>query len=134
MQFFRQYKETLLYLVFGILTTIVNIGTYILLTRTIEIDFKYANIIAWLVSIIFAYLTNKFFVFNSKETQKKILIKEFTSFVGCRVFSLLIEMILMYIMIDLLLVNDVVVKIITNISVIVLNYVLSKLIIFKNKK
>lgn len=134
MNIFKQYKETILYLFFGVLSTVVNIGTYVFFTRIINTEFMVANIAAWIVAVLFAYLTNKFFVFESKVTKLKFLIKEFISFVSCRILSLMMEMILMYIMIDMLLVNDLVVKILTNIVVIILNYIFSKLIIFKNKK
>lgn len=133
MVFFKQYKETILYLIFGVLATLVNIGTYIFSTRVMHIDFMVSNIIAWIVSVVFAYLTNKFFVFESKVTQRKLLIKEFTSFVGCRIFSGITEIVIMYAMINLLLINDLVVKITTNVLVIVLNYIFSKLIIFKDR-
>lgn len=128
---YSKYKETFLYLVFGVLSTGVNIGTYILVTRLTNLEFMIANIIAWVVAVLFAYLTNKLFVFKSKKLELEFLVKEFTSFISCRIFSLFIEMIIMYVMIDMLLINDIVVKVTTNIVVIVINYLLSKLIIFK---
>ncbi|MEG0181068.1 MAG: GtrA family protein [Peptostreptococcaceae bacterium] len=128
---YSKCKETFLYLVFGVLSTGVNIGTYILVTRLTNLEFMIANIIAWVVAVLFAYLTNKLFVFKSKKLELEFLVKEFTSFISCRIFSLFIEMIIMYVMIDMLLINDIVVKVTTNIVVIVINYLLSKLIIFK---
>lgn len=134
MTFFQKYKETILYLFFGVLSTIVNIGTYLFFTRMLNVEFLISNCIAWLAAVLFAYVTNKFFVFESKKTDIKFLIKELGTFISCRITSGLIEMILMYIMIDFILINDFVVKIITNIVVIILNFIFSKLIIFKNKK
>lgn len=132
MDILKKYKESIMYLIFGILTVIINISSYIFITRILKLEFLTANIIAWIIAVIFAYTTNKLYVFQSKTTNKE-LIKEFSSFVSCRVLSLLLEMILMYIMIDIMFINDFIVKIFTNIIVIVLNYILSKIIIFKKK-
>lgn len=131
---FTKYKETIYYLVFGVLSTIVNIGVYILCTRTLNIDFIISNWIAWIAAVIFAYITNKFWVFESKKIQIKFLIKEFLSFVSCRIVSGIIEMFLMYVMISILSINDFAVKITTNIVVVILNFIFSKLIIFKEKQ
>ncbi|WP_195939972.1 GtrA family protein [Romboutsia sp. 1001713B170131_170501_G6] len=133
MDILKRYRESIMYLVFGGLTVGVNIATYIGLTRIIELNYMVANIIAWIVAVIFAYITNKFFVFESNNTELKFLIKEFTSFVSCRLLSGVMEMILMYMMIDMMGINDFITKIFTNILVIVLNYVLSKVIIFKKQ-
>ncbi|MDB8802100.1 GtrA family protein [Romboutsia sp. 1001216sp1] len=133
MDILKKYRESIMYLVFGGLTVGVNIATYIGLTRIIELNYMVANIIAWIVAVIFAYITNKFFVFESNNTELEFLIKEFTSFVSCRLLSGVMEMILMYVMIDMMGINDFITKIFTNILVIVLNYVLSKVIIFKKK-
>ena len=131
MIFFKKYKQTILYLIFGVLSTIVNIVTYVVCTRNLNIEFLISNWIAWIVAVLFAYITNKFFVFESKKTNIKFLIKEFSSFVSCRILSGIIDMILMYIMISLMSLNDFIVKIITNIVVVILNFIFSKLIIFK---
>ncbi|WP_092923869.1 GtrA family protein [Romboutsia hominis] len=133
MDILKKYRESIMYLVFGGLTVGVNIATYVGLTRIIELNYMVANIIAWIVAVIFAYITNKFFVFESNNTELKFLIKEFTSFVSCRLLSGVMEMILMYVMIDMMGINDFITKIFTNILVIVLNYVLSKVIIFKKQ-
>lgn len=130
----KEYKETISYLIFGILSTIVNIATYVFFSRIIKINFMISNIIAWFVAVIFAYITNKFFVFESKNINIKFILKEITSFMSLRILSGLTELILMYIMINIMLINDFIVKIITNIVVVILNFIFSKLIIFKNKK
>lgn len=133
MTLFAKYKQTILYLIFGVLSTIVNILTYAFCTRNLNIEFLISNWIAWIVAVLFAYITNKFFVFESKKINIKFLIKELSSFVSCRLLSGIIEMILMYIMISLMSLNDFIVKIITNVVVVILNFIFSKLIIFKNK-
>ncbi|HBE9551792.1 GtrA family protein [Clostridioides difficile] len=130
----KKHKETILYLFFGAFTTLVNIVSYLFFTRVILFNFIVANALAWILAVLFAYVTNKFFVFESKRIEIRFLFKEFLSFVSFRLLSGVVEMLIMYIMIDLLFVNDVIVKIFTNIVVIVLNYFFSKMIIFKNKK
>ncbi|MBQ3420932.1 MAG: GtrA family protein [Romboutsia sp.] len=133
MRFLQKHKETILYLFFGVLSTVINIFTYFIASRVLSFGLIQSNILAWVIAVIFAFITNKFFVFESKEVTSKIIIKEFISFIGCRVFSCLIEIILMYFMVRMLMVNDIIVKIITNVIVIIINYVLSKIIIFKKK-
>ena len=113
---------------------IVNIATYAFCSRILNINFMISNIIAWFAAVIFAYITNKLFVFESKNTNIKFILKELTSFMSCRILSGTIELILMYIMINFMFINDFIVKIITNIVVVVLNFIFSKLIIFKNNK
>ncbi|HBG2114481.1 GtrA family protein [Clostridioides difficile] len=130
----KKHKETILYLFFGAFTTLVNIVSYLFFTRVILFNFMVANAFAWILAVLFAYVTNKFFVFESKRIEIRFVFKEFLSFVSFRLLSGVVEMLIMYVMIDLLFVNDVIVKIFTNIVVIVLNYLFSKMIIFKNKK
>ncbi|EGT2207913.1 GtrA family protein [Clostridioides difficile] len=129
----KKHKETILYLFFGAFTTLVNIVSYLFFTRVILFNFIVANALAWILAVLFAYVTNKFFVFESKRIEIKFLFKEFLSFVSFRLLSGVVEMLIMYVMIDLLFVNDVIVKVFTNIVVIVLNYLFSKMIIFKEK-
>ncbi|HBG2929631.1 TPA: GtrA family protein [Clostridioides difficile] len=129
----KKHRETILYLFFGAFTTLVNIVSYLFFTRVILFNFMVANALAWILAVLFAYVTNKFFVFESKRIEIKFLFKEFLSFVSFRLLSGVVEMLIMYVMIDLLFVNDIIVKAFTNIVVIVLNYFFSKMIIFKNK-
>lgn len=129
---FKKHKETILYLFFGAFTTLVNIVSYLFFTRVISFNFMVANALAWIIAVLFAYITNKFFVFESKKITFIFLMKEFLSFIGFRLLSGLVEMIMLYIMINLLLINDFLTKIITNIIVIILNYIFSKMLIFKN--
>ncbi|HBG7262476.1 TPA: GtrA family protein [Clostridioides difficile] len=130
----KKHRETILYLFFGAFTTLVNIVSYLFFTRVILFNFMVANALAWILAVLFAYVTNKFFVFESKRIEIKFLLKEFFSFISFRLLSGAVEMLIMYVMIDLLFVNDVIVKVFTNIVVIALNYLFSKMIIFKNKK
>ena len=132
-ELFKKYKEAILYVIFGVFTFLTNLVTYLVCTRLFSIDILISNSIAWIVSVVFAYITNKIFVFESKETRLEYILKEFSSFVGCRIFSGVVELMIIFVMATLAGINDLVVKIVTNVVVIVLNYVCSKLIIFKKK-
>ncbi len=126
-----KYRETILYLVFGVLSTIVNIVTYLFATRTLNLGFLLSNWIAWITAVIFAYITNKFFVFESTKRDIRFIVKEFGAFISCRIVSGVIEMIIMFVMINLLLIDDFIVKLVTNVVVMILNFLFSKLFIFK---
>lgn len=122
------HKEIIRYIIFGILTTIINYISYVILTRIFTVSELYSVAIAWIISIIFAFITNKFFVFNNKNN---FILKEFALFTGSRVSTLLLDLSLMFILVKVLLFNDLVCKAIINILVIVLNYILSKFLVFK---
>lgn len=125
-----QYKEVLLYLIFGVLTTLVNIVTYALCTKVLGINWQISNVIAWVLSVLFAYVTNRKYVFESKDAN---VIREMISFFAFRLLSFVLDMGFMYLFIDLMHCNDMISKIIVQVIVIVLNYVFSKLFIFKKK-
>ncbi len=130
---YQKHRETVLYLVFGGLTTLINIIAYWTLTKILLVDFMVATAAAWIISVLFAFITNKLFVFNSKSLAAMIILKELVLFVGARLFSGALDMGVMYLFVDVLHYNDMLIKILSNIIVIVVNYVLSKLIIFKKK-
>ncbi len=130
---YHKYRETILYLVFGGLTTLINIASYWVLTKLFSVDILVANALAWLISVLFAFVTNKLFVFDSKSLAAGLVIKELVLFMGARIFSGALDMGIMYLFVDVLHFNDMVIKILSNIIVIVVNYVLSKLVIFKKK-
>ena len=127
-------KETILYLVFGILTTAINIAVCGLLSDILKWDIYLSSTIAWILSVIFAFVTNKIFVFNSKSTDKKVLLKETVFFLIARLISLGFDMLVVWLMADLWGINVWIVKIISNIIVIIMNYIFSKLFIFNNKQ
>ena len=123
-------KEVVLYIIFGVLTTLVNIMSYLFFAKICGINILISNIMAWFFSILFAYVTNRILVFESKN--KKILY-EFALFIGGRGLSGILDSLLFYVLVVLLMFNDIVSKIFINIIVIIINYVLSKKIIFKEK-
>ena len=125
--------ETISYLIFGILTTVISIAAFDIFHVQLHWEWKISNMLAWLISVIFAFITNKLFVFQSKSFTLKLFLWEFTTFITARLLSLGVEMLGMWILIDLCFVDSMISKIIMNIIVIIINYVLSKLIIFKKK-
>lgn len=130
---YEKYKEIINYLIFGFLTTIVSLITYYLLTMTILdiksiLELQIANIISWCVGVLFAYFTNRKFVFSSKNNDKK---REFITFATSRISTLLLDMFIMFLFVTLLKYNDKIIKLISQIFVIVGNYVLSKFIVFR---
>ena len=122
-----KHKQVILYLFFGLLTTAVNIGTYLFFTRIFGMNYLLSNILAWLLSILFAYITNRIWVF---ESEKSNILIEFTLFVSGRILSGLMDSTLLYFFVDLLLWNDFISKIIIGIIVVITNYIFSKLIVF----
>lgn len=130
---YNKFREGLLYLFFGGCTTLVNIISFFVL-RKLKISIYISNIIAWFISVVFAFVTNKLFVFESRGKSLKETFKEGVSFFLFRVASLLFDMGIMYILIDLLSSNEMISKIISNIFVIIINYVFSKLFIFSSNK
>ena len=133
-QLYIKYKEIINYLVFGGLSTLVNIVSYYILARIIGIEAVTSSAISWFFAVLFAYITNKLFVFESKTETKKEFIKEIISFFSCRILTgALCDVGTFALMINVLKINDVIAKIVTQILVIVLNYIFSKLIIFKRK-
>ena len=129
----KKYQQPILYLFFGICTTIVNIITYYLSAHILSLSVILSTCLAWLVSVIFAYITNKWWVFESKSLRLKAIIQEFLSFTGCRLFTGACDLLIMLIFVDSLGMNDLFVKIASNVLVVVLNYIFSKMIIFKRK-
>ncbi len=130
-ELYKKYKEVIHYLISGGLTTVFNIVCYFVLTKIFGIDYMISTVIDWILTVLLAYILNKVFVFYSKSNGKE-LIKEIYEFFKYRIFTLVIELGLMYLFVDILFINDMISKIIVQIVVIILNYVFSKLFIFKN--
>ena len=132
----KKYEEVIRYLIIGVLTTVVSLIVYYGCTLTFldpkdALQLQIANIISWIISVAFAYITNRVFVFKSKS---KDILKEVISFTGARVVTLLMDMAIMFIFVTLLHLNDKIFKIVSQVLVIVTNYVISKLFVFKENK
>ena len=131
-EIYFKYKEIINYLIIGVLTTLVSLIIYYSLVLTIldpnkALELQIANIISWIGAVLFAYFTNKKYVFESKSKDKLEIIKFFLS----RLTTLFMDMILMYLLVSCLGFNDKIMKIIVQIIVIIINYILSKFIVFK---
>ncbi len=125
------YKEIILYVFFGGMTTIVNLVSYALFTRLLNINDYVAIFLSWVLAVFFAYITNKIWVFESQSREFKELFREITSFAAARVATLGLEYVVMFIGVDILFINDMLVKVFAQVLVIVANYLFSKLFIFK---
>ena len=134
-EMYLKYKEIINYLIFGVLTTVVSLGVYYICVYTFlnpenVVQLQIANIISWVAGVAFAYVTNRKFVFESKEENK---LKEVGKFVTSRITTLLMDMAIMFIGVTLCKFNDKIIKLISQVVVIVMNYLLSKIIVFKKK-
>lgn len=132
-ELFKKYREPILYIIFGGFTTLVNYVIYIAL-RFLNVDIYVTNICAWIGAVLFAYFTNRGIVFNSQSKKFDERVKEILSFYAARVFSLLIEMLMLYIFVTLMQLNEFLMKLLIQFIVIALNYIFSKFFIFKKKK
>ena len=129
----KKYWDIVSYLVFGVLTTAVNYLVYLPLLNIVRLPAAVCNIIAWVVAVAFAYLTNKPFVFKSHDWSKEVVIPELSKFVSCRIASGVMETVLIFFAVDFQGWDGNIWKLITSVLVVVLNYLFSKLIVFKNK-
>ncbi|GAD16733.1 GtrA family protein [Lentilactobacillus otakiensis] len=131
-QLYYKYEEVISYLFWGIMTTAVNVLIFSGLHIFTNMNYMINNFIAWVISVLFAYITNKAYVFHSPSKSFLSDLKEMTSFFGGRVATLVVEWILLWIGITLMHQNQILVKILENIVVIILNYFWSKWAVFKN--
>lgn len=123
---YKKYKEIIDYIIVGALTTFVSIASYWLL-RFIINSYMINTIISWICAVLFAYFANRKYVFRSKDDN---ILDEFTKFVGCRLLTLGMEIVLMYVFVSIFNINDMIAKIILQIIILVLNYVFSKFFVF----
>jgi putative flippase GtrA len=131
-QYWDKYKDVILYLVFGVFTTVVNIVSYWVCAHVFGMSVMASTVIAWALAVFFAYITNRTMVFHSSATEKGEILKEIGSFFACRLGTGVVDWVIMFVFVNVLHFNDMIVKIAANFIVIVLNYVLSKFVIFKH--
>ena len=132
-ELYLKYKEIINYLIFGVLTTVVSLATYYICVYTFlnpdnSLQPQVANIVSWIAGVTFAYITNRKFVFESEEQEK---LKEAGKFVTSRIATLLTDMLIMFIGVTILKLNDKIIKLISQIIVIIANYLLSKMLVFR---
>ena len=128
-----KYRSLILYAVFGVLTTLVNMAAYWLCFDVMGIPNVPATIIAWVLAVSFAFITNKLWVFDSKSFDGKTLKHEIPTFFGARLATGVLDVAIMYLAVDLMHWNPTFWKLVSNILVIIINYVASKLVIFRKK-
>ncbi len=126
-------REFFFYVLFGCLTTVISVLSYKACEDLLHLHYALANVISWVLAVTFAYITNKFLVFQARHTKKTSLLIEILLFYGARLFSLGIEEGGLFICISLLKMNSLIAKLILQVIVVALNYVFSKLVIFKKK-
>ena len=129
----KKYEGVLLYLIFGVLTTLINMAVYYALYEGFNIPNIVSNTNAWIVAVVFAFITNKVWVFRSKSLEPGVVFKEFSAFLLARVSTGLLDTLIMYVGVDLLNGRPLFSKIISNVFVVILNYIFSKLFIFRKK-
>ena len=134
LELLRKYRHVLLYGIFGVLTTVVNIIIYWLMAHVFLFTTTPSTLIAWFAAVLFAYITNRKWVFDSQAKGNKQIFAELISFFLCRIATGAVDWLCMFVFVDLLHVNDVWMKAAANILVIVLNFIASKWFIFKKKE
>lgn len=133
-QLLMKYKEQLLYLFFGGLSFLVSISTFAYFEKVININELISNVLSWIVTVMFAFLTNRIWVFSSKTKNWKEFVRQMYSFYMGRVVTLILEELILLIFVTWLNLNSIVVKLIAQVIVIILNYIISKFIIFAPEK
>ena len=129
----NKYKDIIPYAFFGVLTTLVNIVVYWLCAHMLTLSVSLSTIIAWIAAVLFAYITNRKWVFHSEAHEQNEIIKEILAFFICRLGTGFVDLACMFIFVQLLGLDDVIIKFLANVLVIILNYVASKMMIFKHK-
>jgi len=130
-QLYTKYKDVIPYLFFGVCTTAVNVASYWVFAHVFHVGTMGSTIVAWILAVLFAYVTNRKWVFHSKASDKKEIMQEIISFLGCRIATGIVDWIGMFVFVEIIGLHDVIIKFLCNVLVIVLNYLASKLIIFK---
>ncbi len=138
---FRRYREPIVYLIFGVLTTLVNVGLFAILTAATSLPTAAANAIALSTSILFAYVTNRRFVFESRQTGRAA-VREFLMFIGSRILPGLLDEGIVVLGVDVIGAPESIsagawataVKLAANVLVVIVNYIFSKLLIFRRPK
>ena len=128
-----KHKSFIMYAIFGVLTTVINMAAYYVLYNVLSWSNMASTALAWFVAVVFAFVTNKKWVFDSQSMEAKVLLYELFSFFLCRIATGVFDMVVMYVAVDVMHANEMFWKLTANVLVILLNFVASKLIIFKKK-
>ncbi|MCG8396292.1 GtrA family protein [Bacillus atrophaeus] len=120
-----------MYIIMGIFTTAVNISSFYILVEILDADYKTATVIAWILSVLFAYITNKIYVFQQKTSDMRSLLRELAAFFSVRLLSLGIDLGMMILLVSQFHTNETLAKILDNVVIVVVNYIASKWLVFK---
>lgn len=130
----EKYRHLFLYAAFGVLTTAVNIVVYTFCYNKLEIPNTPSNVMAWIAAVAFAFVTNKLWVFDSKGLSPSVILPELWKFISCRLTTGLLDLAIMYVGVDVMQGPSTIIKVGSNVVVIILNYVFSKLVIFRKAR
>lgn len=133
LRLWETYADAIPYLIFGVLTTLVNYVVYLPVYNLLGLSAAVSNAIAWVAAVAFAFLTNKPFVFKSHDWSRNVVIPELTKFVSCRVASGVMETVIIFLAVDTLGRNGNIWKLVTSVLVVILNYFGSKLLVFRKE-
>ena len=134
LKLFKKYKDVIPYLFFGVCTTLVNVASYWICAHSLSINTMASTVVAWILAVFFAYITNRKWVFHSSAATTREILREIVSFFGCRLATGIVDWLCMFVFVELLTCNDVIIKFFANVLVIILNYLASKLLIFKKRE
>lgn len=129
---YHKNEELWNYLITGAIGVVISVVSYAL-CRKMLFSIVLSNFISWIIAVISMYFMNKYFVFKTRANSKVEVVEEFFAFVAARIFTLVVETGILYLGSEIINMNDIFVKIIAQITIIILNYILSKLFIFKKK-
>ncbi len=129
----RKYRDVIPYLFFGVCTTAVNVVVYWICAHPMRLGTMLSTVLAWVLSVLFAYVTNRKWVFHSEAHGRREISREMASFFGCRLATGIVDWLCMFLFVEVLGLNDLFIKLAANVIVIVLNYVASKLLIFRKR-
>lgn len=134
MDFIKKHRMLAAYILWGIITTLVNLVTYFVCTNVLYWNYLLSNLTAWILAVLFAFFVNKVLVFHAKNWEKGALFGELGKFVGARVFSFLCESFLLWLGVSIMHLPDGIIKILVGVVVIAMNYIFSKIFIFRGKE
>lgn len=126
----EKYKRIISYLIFGVLTTVINVAAYAVCFRVLGVPNVYSTVAAWFIAVLFAFFTNKVFVFGSREWKGAAVVSEALRFFGSRALTGVLEVAAMYLFVDVLAQPGTLMKLLTNVGVILLNYIAGRFFVF----
>lgn len=131
-KYFGNTREALSYLCVGVVSSVVNLGSYFIFTESLGLNYLFANVVSWALTVLVGFVGNKLYVFRSPFLKGRAAFIEFSRFVSGRVFSMLVDMVLIWLMVSKFGVDSAVAKLVNSVIVVIINYFVSKKLVFKN--